>query len=661
MPFSFLKTSWHFETTRWAWTLRLTVLSSLLAILVWLGGAWSVPGFYGRIESDFLDSLTRWEVSRSPALQTENRITIIDIDEASLEAFGSWPWPRSLTAQLILQTMEHYQAKALGLDIIFPDSTHAADDLALQKALHLPGVVLAQAFDLNPIGEPPQTGYLAGGQSVSQSTHMPSGVKASGYVANQKSLVEAVQSTDGVKCVGHITPSSSQDGVVRHLAPWIHYQEQRYPMLATTLLRCARGGWRDGSNQMPSTQAFYLEQEQWRVVWPKAITSYTVVSAKEVLTKQVDVSLLKDRYVLLGSSALGIGDRVATPLAPWLPGVMVHAQTLSFILDHPAAFASQDASMPTSLGGDARWVAWLFTMVLGVLICWTLFKSNLAWALMVALLGSLLWLMMAVLAHQSLWSTAWILPWTMVFFMSLLYVPMEWVIVQAKNQMNMRRLGAYLAPTVVKRLLSEGGASNLSPKRATITILFVDVANYTALSETLSPEILSGLTQAILSELTQAVHDQAGTLDKYMGDAVMALWGAPLEQVDHADRAIACALDMQVRITKRNQEWQSQYGLSEEITVRIGINTGEVVVGEMGSAIRRTYTAIGNSVNIAARLQEQAKIWQHPVLLGEACARASVAYEVILLGPLTLRGKHHPEMIYSLAQFGRPQMASLYL
>lgn len=658
VSFSFLKTSWYFETTRWAWTLRLGVLSGLLAILVWLGGAWSVPGFYARIEADFLDGLTRWEVSRAAALQPENRITIIDIDESSLEAFGSWPWPRSLTAQLIRQTMEHYQAKALGVDIVFPDSTQAKDDRALQQALHLPGVVLAQAFDLNPIGEPPQTGYLAGGLSVAKSGQSLTGVKASGYVANQKSLVDAVQSSGGVKCVGHITPSSSQDGVVRHLAPWIRYEEQRYPMLATTLLRCARGGWVDGLTRMPNTQALYLEQEQWRVVWPKAITSYTVVSAKEVLSKQVDRALLQDRYVLLGSSALGIGDRVATPLAPWLPGVMVHAQALSFILDHPTALASQDGSLYPSLGGDARWVAWLFAGVLAVVIAWTLFRSNLVWAVMVAVLGSLLWLMMTVILHQSWWSTAWILPWAMVFLLSLFYVPMEWVIVQAKNQMNMRRLGAYLAPTVVKRLLSEGGASNLSPKRATITVLFVDVANYTALSETLSPETLSGLTQAILSELTQAVHDQAGTLDKYMGDAVMALWGAPLEQVDHADRAIACALDMQTRISKRNQEWQSQYGLSGEITVRIGINTGEVVVGEMGSAIRRTYTAIGDAVNIAARLQEQAKIWQHPILLGEACATASRAHAVIVLGPLTLRGKHHPEMIYSLAQFDRPPMAS---
>ena len=220
----------------------------------------------------------------------------------------------------------------------------------------------------------------------------------------------------------------------------------------------------------------------------------------------------------------------------------------------------------------------------------------------------------------------------------------------------MRRLGAYLAPTVLKRLLSEDRYANLSPKRATISVLFVDVANYTALSETLSPEVLTALTQAILSELTQAVHEQAGTLDKYMGDAVMALWGAPLEQTDHADRAIACALDMQTRITRRNPEWQAQYGLREAIAVRIGINTGEVVVGEMGSDVRRTYTAIGDAVNVAARLQEQAKIWQHPILLGEVCAQAAQAHEVIFLSSLTLRGKHQAEMIYSLAQFDRPPM-----
>lgn len=656
--FSSFKTSWHFETARWAWTLRLSLLSVLIGLLLWFAGLGTSPGFYGRMEADFLDGLTQWQVKRPHALQADHRITIIDIDEASLEAFGSWPWPRSLTAQLIEQTMHHYQAKALGLDIVFPDTTQPTHDRALQHALRTPGVVLAQAFDLNPMGEPPQSGYLAGGFPASNSHAPLPSVLATGYVANHSMLVHSLVKTKQPLCVGHITPSPSQDGVVRHIAPWVRYDDQVYPMLALSLMRCAKDAPKNGAAYGASQSVLYLEKfNQWRMVWPRSIASYMVVSAKDVLSRQIDTDLLKDRYVLVGSSALGIGDRVATPLAPWLPGVMVHAQILSFILDHRAAFESQDVAS-LSLGGDARWVAWLYTVVLGALICWTLFRSHLLGALLVAIGGSLVWLMVALALHQAYWFSAWILPWAMVFFWSVFYVPMEWGIVQAKHQIKIRRLGAYLAPTVLKRLLSEDRAANLTPKRATITVLFVDVANYTALSETLNPEVLTSLTQAILSELTQAVHAQAGTLDKYMGDAVMALWGAPLEQSDHADRAIACALDMQQRITQRNRDWQLQYGLVDAIAVRIGINTGEVVVGEMGSDIRRTYTAIGDAVNVAARLQEQAKIWQHPILLGQACAQAAQAHAVILLGPLTLRGKHHPEMIYSLAQFDRPLMVN---
>jgi adenylate cyclase len=654
---SFFKTSWHFETARWAWGLRMTLLSLIAGLLFLFSGGWSSFGFYSRLEADFLDSLTRWQIERPAAQTPEKRITIIDIDEASLEAFGSWPWPRTLTAQLIEQSVRYYQVKALGLDIVFPDITRSLDDQALQRALHLPGVVLAQAFDLNPIGTPPQAGHLAAGRHLNEPGFAVPSVLSYGYVANHPDLVTSLSKSS--VCVGHITPTPSQDGVVRHIAPWVRYQDQIYPMLAVSMLLCSGQASDHYPEYRVSTQALYLEKlNQWRLVWPKSISSFTVVSAKDVLSRQIDPSMLKGRYVLIGSSALGIGDRVATPLAPWLPGVMVHAQILSFMLNHEESFIHTTTSSKAIrvLGGDAWYLGVLYAITLAMLITWILFHSHLVAAIAVAVGGSILWLVLAIVLFQSYWHTTWILPWVTVFLLSLLYIPMEWLIAQDRHRSSLRRLGVYLAPTVLKRMLSEGLGADLKPKRANITVLFVDVENYTALSETLSPETLTLLTQAILSELTDAVHDQAGTLDKYMGDAVMAFWGAPLEQADHADRAIACALNMQTRIMHHRHEWQDRYGLKDMITVRIGINTGDVVVGEMGSAIRRTYTAIGDAVNVAARLQEQAKLWQHPILLGEACARASQAYQVIQLGSLTFRGKQKPEMIYSLPQFDRARV-----
>jgi adenylate cyclase len=243
----------------------------------------------------------------------------------------------------------------------------------------------------------------------------------------------------------------------------------------------------------------------------------------------------------------------------------------------------------------------------------------------------------------------------MVLSWLLVYVPTEWWIAQQDHQEKMRRLGIYLAPSVLPRVLAENYQDLLQPQRREVTILFADVANYTALSETLQPEVLSQLTQAILSELTAAIHEQQGTLDKYMGDAVMALWGAPLPDEHHADRAITAALQMLERVSACQAAWQSSFGLDTSIQVRIGINTGEVVVGEMGSAMRKTYTAIGDAVNISARLQEQAKVWQHPILLGEATARASHQHQLTSLGSMTLRGKHQAETIYSPTHLGLPK------
>lgn len=642
-PWYSFKMTW--SITRRAWLFRATVTSLLLLTLCWLASEQWLPQAYWRAQDDVGDGLARQTLRSVAAQAPESRITIIDIDETSLEVFGSWPWPRSLTAQLIQGVAKH-NPKVIGLDIVFPDVTRPVEDRALARVFATSPVVLAQAFDLNPISEPPKAGQIAGGMALTGDA-----VPAHGYIGNHPVFVEAVTHHQSA-CVGHITPSPSADGVVRHIAPWIGYEQQQYPMLALAMMACATSN----SSQQPSfinkPLISHGQAGQWRFPWVKAIESYTVISAKDVLSGQVDQALLRGRYVIIGSSALGIGDRVASPIAPWLPGVMAHAQILTVLLDHVPDGGL--VSVP-AIGGHTALLAFVYSLLLLCVLSVILYRHNLLGALLAAILGVVLWWGLIQYAHSLYWTTNWLLPWVMVLLWGMLYVPTEWLIAQYQHQEKVRRLGAYLAPSVVPQVLAENYQDLLKPQRRVVTILFVDVANYTSLAETLPPELLSRLTQAILSELTLAVHDQVGTLDKYMGDAVMALWGAPLKEPLHADRAIACALDMQARIVQKNAEWQRDFGLEQAIHIRVGINTGEVVVGEMGSAMRKTYTAVGDAVNIAARLQEQAKVWQHPILLGEATAAACTQHQLLSLGSLTLRGKHHVQMIYSLAHLGMPE------
>lgn len=643
------------STWRWGAGFLLLVCLSLIS--------WKdlKPAAYDRLEADYLDSLAQAQVAQSAGYTLEKRIAIIDIDEASLDALGPWPWPRHLTAQLIRQAKERYHPLAIGVDIVFPDTYGLQQETSLRQALALPGVVLAQAFDVNPLGDPPQAAALSGGLRVSEAKLAPGVLaqllQASGHVGNAPQILEHLPlGPGGVSCVGHITPQPAKDGVIRHIAPVIRYQQELYPMLTLAMLRCAGQG-------LGSYRLFLNAQGVWQIPWTKSLASYTVISAKDLLTQQLDPNLLEGRYLLIGSSALGIGDRVATPLGPVVPGVMVHAQILSHLLDQaPQSFDTSMALPVDSLaqsGSDHTWLAWLYSVLLAFGIAYLLWRLNLFWALVWTVFTSLLWLVITWQLYAQQVHTSWILPWVTVLLVMFFYVPLEWTLAQARNRVLMRRLGVYLAPDVLKRLLAEGGSANLHPSRRTITVLFVDIANFTALSEVLKPEILGELTQAVLSELTESIHAHSGTLDKYMGDAVMAIWGAPLEQLDQADLALECALDMQARVAQRAALWAQQYGLTDPISVHVGINTGEVVVGEMGSVLRRTYTAIGDAVNIAARLQEQAKIWAHPILVGEASAHAMTRHQLMRITALVLRGKHHPEAIYSLSELGHPKNLSV--
>ena len=362
----------QWSITRRAWVFRWASTGLLLLILGCLVSEQWLPAVYWRAQDDVHDALVRQQLQHPRARVPEQRITIIDIDESSLEIFGSWPWSRSLTAQLIEGLAKH-QPKVIGLDIVFPDVTTHKDDRRLTQVILQHPVVLAQAFDLNPISTPPQAGLLAGGVARSDSDRRD--VVAHGFIANYPAMVNAMSHHSRASCAGHITPSPSADGVVRHIAPWITYQDQRYPMLAWALVDCASRASVPSAVWQDREAALSLSQGQWRFPWAKALDAYTVVSAKEVLASQVSADVLKDRYVLIGSSALGIGDRVASPVAPWLPGVMVHAEILTELLNRLET--GQGRLLPQ--GGHTRSLALVYGLATLLLMSLLLYRKNLLW------------------------------------------------------------------------------------------------------------------------------------------------------------------------------------------------------------------------------------------------------------------------------------------
>jgi adenylate cyclase len=635
--------------SRLAWLIRALTLFSLLIFGIFFTGHNKQPAFYSTFESAYLDVLAQWRVSQPSAKKTDPRITIIDIDETSLDIFGPWPWSRDLIARLIQNTQSHAPI-AVGMDIIFPDIHGPAQDQALLQTLKNQRIILGQAFDVAPIDQAPKVGMLAGGQtSPSAAIAWP---EAQGYVANSESIVAGLsQEPKHPFCVGHITPSLSDDGVIRHMAPYIRYGDNYYQALTLAMLSCAR-------HSNVRTPLFVSHQGLMTIPWTRSINSYTVLSAKDVLIRRAPADLLKNRWILIGSSALGVGDRVATPLSPILPGVLVHAEILSHILDvdelHGQGVGLNRHIEFLPLQGsrdDWAWLAWGMSILLVLGSLFLITRSHILGTIAFLTLGGIAWLFVSAYLYYFNLYTSWILPWAVMLTLLVIYVPSEWALASALDQRAMKRLGSYVSSDIMRRLIEEGGRDHLLPQRRQITILFVDIANYSAISEHLNPERLSALTEQVLSELTMVVHENAGTLDKYMGDALMAFWGAPVDQPNQADLALDCAQTMVQRVENKALEWQQLFGLLEPIHIHIGINSGDVVVGEFGSDLRKTYTAIGDAVNIAARLQELAKVWQQQILVGQATYQLALRHELSCITEATLRGKHQKELVYSLAPF----------
>jgi len=633
--------------------IRLTILA-FTTLVAWLlaSGVWS-PEFYQRLNFGLDD----WRQSETLAAAPDPRIALIDIDERSIAAIGPWPWPRAVMARLTQNLFSQYHTQAVGLDILFPEAGAPDDDRTLLDVAHHYPLVFAQTFDLSSDALASHAGHANGALPASQTPSTASKAPlADGFIGNFFD--------DPHVCVGHVTPHIDSDGVVRSIPPLIRYAGATYPMLAWQILHCHTGGpsaapafaaaasaassaaprWSSSAIQAtapsPALSITDLPIDQhglMHIPFKRSLKMFDVVPAVEVLAGNAPPALLKNRYVLVGSSAIGLTDHIASPIDPWLPAVIVHAELLTDILD---AQAKQGYTRPTA------WlpILWTGASIIAFALLLRLQRASVALPALIAATG--LWLALALSTHLvPVDMTA--LPLVTALIFLLLQAPLEWISSQAEIRMFERRFSRYLPPTVLREIIRHHGLTAFKPERRQITVLFVDIEDYTRLAEQMPPERLVAMTEVILTRLTRCVYDTVGTLDKYMGDALMAFWGAPLEQQDHADRALDCARAMLHELADLNRNAETLFD-GRTIRVRIGINSGSAVVGELGSTSRQSYTAIGDAINVASRLQEYAKIVKTDLLIGQEAARLAIHHKLRAFGYVTLRGRVAPELLYVL-------------
>ena len=613
----------------------------------------------------------------SPRDSAVRPVVIVDIDENSLSAFGQWPWPRTILADLLTRLYE-WQAAAIAFDVIFPEPDRSSlneavkhfrdlDDDTRGRLLHLPSndevfaqaigrgnVVLGQAginaFHPRSLEKPPETAFATVGPDPS-----PYLIAFPYILRNLPKLEQAA--------VGHglISIRTERDGMVRRVPIVMQAEDKIVPALTLDLLRVATGSSTimirtdESGIQSVAVPGLELPTDRNGRIWvyfgPHDKARF--VSAKDVVEGNVAPEIFAGKLVLVGTSAIGLLDVKTTPVLSAMPGVEVHAQLLEAALTNSLLVAPSYAIVVEMIGA----------LIGGVVL-----------ALLAPAASVLMLFASAALAAGAFVAASWILfsRYQMLFdatfpLIATLSVYMSMVLMgYFREQLDRRRIRSafaqYLSPTLVEQLANSPQRLVLGGEERVITVLFSDVRGFTTIAETYkdNPHGLTTLMNRFLTPLTNAIMARNGTIDKYMGDAVMAFWNAPLDDPAHESDACHAALDMLERVDALNQEREREASTSGTrfvpIKIGIGINTGRCTVGNMGSDLRFQYTVMGDSVNLASRLEGQTKAYGLPILIGSRTA-AAVAEQFALLeiDSIRVKGKTEAEVIYAIV--GRADVA----
>jgi adenylate cyclase len=563
------------------------------------------------------DAFLRMQVST----REEKRVLVVDVDEASLARLGPWPWPRERIADLVEMLLTRYEARGVALDIVLPDAKGTSGDTRLALLARHGPVVPAQSFDFNRTRELPVRAGALGGAAAADAHRALRGIPATGYIGNYPALAAAPR----VGAIGFIPDA---DGALRRVPLLTGFEGRQYPALSLALLDCCAG--------LPAPQ---LPGASIRVAFDRDWPAYTVVSAADILDGAIDPASAAKRLVVVGSSSLGLADRVATPLGADRPGLGVQANLLTTLLDRQAGLA------PRPWPGRLLACACALLTALVATLAFPRLSAVASTGLLAA--SSLLWLVLAYHAsrHDPDFSVAG--PLASNLFLLAVAIPYQWQLAQGRSRHLLSTLRQYVAPAVVEELLRSGAADPLAPRLLEVTTLIADMEGYTSHVEALSIADASRLTRDFLACLTGPVIETMGTLDKYTGDGLVAFWGAPLPIADHADLALDAALAMAGRVAALSARHEAAG--HAPLRVRIGIESGLAMAGDFGTSFRSIYTAVGDSVNTASRLEQVARDVPYDVIIGAGTAALVRRHRVMLLGERRLRGKEHSTMFYTFA------------
>jgi len=650
-----------------------------------------------RLDNIIYDARLRATMPRT----LDPRVVIVDIDEKSLSEYG-WPWSRDKFAALVEELFDRQKVALLGFDIVFaePDESSGLKQLQLMAQKELrdqPGFAdridkLKDSLDFDARfaktlqGRPIVLGYyFTSDRDGRISGVLPEPVMRkedlqgrpigftswNGFGASIDKLARAAP------VAGYFNSITESDGVVRSLPLVAEYQGRYYESIALALFRVLAGMPQvlPGFPQEASLSRHYkglesvvLKQGDKLLSIPvdervAALVpfrgeggvkggSYRYVSAADVLSKRLPAGSLDGTIILVGTTAPGLFDLRVTPVGQTYPGVETHANVLSGLLDGNISVKPDYA-----VGYEVVMLA-----LAGLILAFALPLLSAMRAILLSLV-----VVIAIVA-MNFWlyiGYGLVLPVASAIVMALTAFALNMsygYFVESRSKRELAHLfGTYVPPELVDEMVKDPDSYSMAATNKDLTVMFCDMRGFTKMSERMEPIQLQALLNEVFSRLTELIRAHRGTIDKYMGDCVMAFWGAPVDMRGHAGLSVQTAMEMSAAVHQLNAEHRKRN--IPEIGIGIGLNTGNMCVGDMGSDIRRSYTVIGDAVNLGSRLEGLSKTYGVDIVASETTRAQSDEFAWQELDKVRVKGKEQAVAIFwpmaRADQLGEQQAAEL--
>ena len=614
----------------------------------------------------------------------DERIVIVDLDEKSLAEVGRWPWGRNKVARFV-DTLFEQDALIVAFDIVFAEPDESSGllqlkQLAKQEFRDQPGFIdrvrqLEDELDYDGLlakslqNRPVVLGYyVSEGRESRSSGVLPAPVLGKADASGRQMLITQWNGfgsnievlAKAAPLAGHFNPIIDSDGVVRSIPLVIEHKDQYYESLSLAVFRLLNG--------MPSVEFGFSTDNlvkrnkqslvelvlrhgaksraipvddraaalvPFRGAGDKEGGSFKYISASDVLAKRIDPGALKDKIVLIGTTAPGLLDLRVTPVGATYPGVETHANLISGLLDGNILVKPDFAvgyELVMLLASGLTLALWL-----------PLLSATRAIALSLSVIATLVAVNLALYFGASL-----VLPLaaSLVMAVTAFALNMSYgYFVESRSKRDLANLfGTYVPPELVDEMVKDPDHYSMKATNRELTVMFCDMRGFTKMSESMEPVQLQELLTGVFSRLTALIRANRGTIDKYMGDCVMAFWGAPVESTQHAHLAVKSAMEMANAVREINRDHRER-GLPE-IGIGIGLNTGSMCVGDMGSNIRRAYTVIGDAVNLGSRLEGLSKAYGVDIVVSESTRKQANDFAWQELDRVRVKGKEQAVAIF---------------